>query len=212
MATLLENQTMENLTVDKAAELHNAQIKERYRRLQDAEADQFAAESYAEERAQTSYAVRASVLAPEAPAVEQVPQVTEFVHTRIDSPVFTTEKFERAEEQTAQEQAPVAAYIPVEMPVQAPVATVAVSQETQYSLSRLAKTVMAAFAAVVIVMLTLICVNSQIIRQKTARIANLEAQKQELIENNAEIQRRIEVAQSEEAIEEYALSQGMIRG
>ncbi len=212
MATLLENQTIENKIADKAAELHNAQIKERYRRLQDAEADQFAAETYVQEHAQTNYAVRASVLAPEAPAVEQVPQVTEFVHTRIDSHVFTTEKFEQAELQTIQAQAPVATYIPVEMPVQTPTTAVAVSQETQYSLSRFAKTVMAAFAAVVIVMLTLICVNSQIIRQKTARIATLETQKQELIEGNAEIQRRIQAAQSDEAIEEYALSQGMIRG
>ena len=46
MATLMENQTIRNLTVEKEAELHNAQIAERYRRLQDAEADQFASETH----------------------------------------------------------------------------------------------------------------------------------------------------------------------
>ena len=43
-------------------------------------------------------------------------------------------------------------------------------------------------------------------------LRNLEQQREELVERNAEIQRRIEIAQSEETIREYALSQGMIQG
>ena len=208
MATLLENERLHTATVDKAAELHNAQIKERYRRLQDAEADQFAEETVTETNV-TDYSVRAFVATPVAPVQEQVPQVTEFVRERIDSPVFTTEKFERLQ---ATETKTIAHTAPLEFPVQT-VAPAAVSnQETQYSLSRLAKTVMAAFAALVVLMLTLICVNTNLISQKAAYLRSLETQRQELVELHADIQARIQQATSDEAIEEYAKSQGMIRG
>jgi hypothetical protein len=43
-------------------------------------------------------------------------------------------------------------------------------------------------------------------------IQNLEQRKQQLIEENEELQRRLEIAQSDETIEEYAKSQGMILG
>lgn len=203
MATLTEEKTI-NLTANKQAELHNAQIAERYRRLQDAEADQFASETHNE----TQYTVRASVLAPEAPKTfetpitEQTPQVTEYVRERIETPVFTTEKFERA-----MENSPVMTK-PVEIPMQA----TSVATAEQYSLSNMAKLVMAVFATVVVMMLTLICINTQIIQRKSLELRNLEQQREELIEKNAEIQRRIEIAQSEETIREYALSQGMIQG
>lgn len=204
MATLMETRTM-NMNSDlKEAELHNAQIAERYKRLQNAEATQFAEAN--DTQMQTEYTVRASVLAPEKPAVE--PQVTEFVRERIDSPVFTTEKFERAGA-TAQS-VPTMIQAPVFTPTQS-VAT-AVEAETQYSLTRMAKMVMAAFAAVVVLMLTLICVNTQILNRQSVRIRNLEEQREELIERNEEIQSRIEAAQSEETIREYAISQGMIAG
>ena len=205
MATLTEEKTI-NLTANKQAELHNAQIAERYRRLQDAEADQFANETHNE----TQYTVRASVLAPEAPKTfetpitEQTPQVTEYVRERIETPVFTTEKFERA-----LENAPVMTK-PVEIPMQAQATSVATAE--QYSLSRMAKLVMAVFATVVVMMLTLICINTQIIQRKSIELRNLEQQREELVERNADIQRRIEIAQSEETIREYALSQGMIQG
>ena len=44
------------------------------------------------------------------------------------------------------------------------------------------------------------------------QIRDLEMQRDELIEKSEEIQRRIQEATSEEAITEYALSQGMIKG
>lgn len=213
MATLLENERTQTLTQDREAELHNAGINERYRRLAAAVERQFG-ESNA-----TETTVRASVLAPERPAftaptaenipaIEQIPTVTEYVRTRAESPVFTTEKFGGITEE-----APVAVQTPVEMPAQtavAAVAAVAVSQEAQYSLSRMAKIVMAAFATLVAVMLAVICINTQIISQKTLQLKALEAQRAELLEENAEIQNRIAQARSEEAIREYAKSQGMI--
>lgn len=213
MATLTEDRTMQQTTVDREAELHNAQIAERYKRLQNAEEKQFAEAS--DLTARENYAVRASVLAPErpaeyAPATQQQPQVTEFVREKIDSPVFTTEKFERAE--IATQGTPAAAQVPAIAPVQAVAPTTAIVTETQYSLSRMAKTVMAAFAAVVVLMLTLICVNTQILNRQSVRIRNLEQQREELIERNEEIRERIEIAQSEETIREYAISQGMIAG
>ena len=44
MATLLEEMKTETMSAVEEAQRHNALIKERYRRLQDAEADQFAEE------------------------------------------------------------------------------------------------------------------------------------------------------------------------
>lgn len=211
MATLMENQTIRNLTVEKEAELHNAQINERYKRLQNAEADQFA-ESTEEIRDESAYTVRASVLTPEAPVLEntstfeQTPQVTEFVREKIESPVFTTEKFERAIEKSA----PVAVQAPIELPIQK--ATTSVARQAEYSLTAMAKVVMAAFVAVVVLMLTLICINTQTIERKSIKLKNLEKQREELMERNEELERRIENAQSEETIREYALSQGMIQG
>ena len=215
MATLLEYERTETQAQPQTreAQIHNAGIKERYRRLRDAEERQF------NESNATENTIRASVLAPESPvfispveenvaAVEQMPTVTEYVRAYVESPVFTTEKFSGI---TAE--APVAAYSPVEIPAQAPVAAaaaVAVSQEAQYSLSRMAKIVMAAFAALVVVMLSVICINTQIINQKTLQLRALEEQRAELLEENEAIQSRIAQARSEETIREYAKSQGMI--
>ncbi len=194
---------------------HNALINERYRRLQDAEADQFASGTPTTDFGATT--VRASVLTPEAPVYtetpvfEQTPQVTEFVRERIDSPVFTTEKFNAISETAATVVAPApVAAMPVEivMPTAAPVASVAV--EEQYSLSRMAKLVMAACAVLVVLMLTLICVNTHALNAQSVRIQNLEQRRAELVEEHASVQRRLAEAQSEQTIREYALSQGMI--
>lgn len=208
MATM-ELERTKALTAEEEAQKHNAMISERYRRLQDAEADQFG--STQQVRTEN---VRASVLAPEklvaAPVVEQAPQVTEYVRSRIETPVFTTDKFNNITDTAVA--APVIDAPVAPMPVEVYAPTEAVAQESQYSLSRMAKTVIAAFAATVVAMLSLICVNTHVIRQKTVRIQNLEEKKQELLEENAEIQRRIEIAQSDETVREYALSQGMILG
>lgn len=214
MATLLENERTIQKSVTQEAELHNAGIKERYRRLRDAEERQFAQET----QNASDYTVRASVLAPErpaftsvdnVPAIEQTPQVTEYVRERIQSPVFTTDKFNAVQEEQVVQRAQT-----VQAPAVMPTVTTqaAVSQEASYSLSSFAKKAIVAFAATVTVMMSLICVNTHIINQKRAQLEGLQAQKQELIEQNAELQRRIEEATSEETIREYAISQGMISG
>ena len=203
---ILEMQRTQTPTVETEAKLHNAMISERFRRLQDAEANQFST---------TETPVRASVSAPvapspvrETPTVEQVPQVTEYIRQRMDTPVFTTEKFEGIQNACATVVAPV--YAPA-MPMPLEVVQPSVATEESYSLSASAKKALAVFGAVVTIMLSVIGVNTQIINKKTVRIRNLERQKQELQEEYEELQERIEAAQSEETIREYALSQGMIQ-
>ena len=61
-------------------------------------------------------------------------------------------------------------------------------------------------------MLALICMNTQIIRQKSIRIQNLEKKKQQLLNQVDEIENRIAAAQSEETILQYALENGIVLG
>ena len=209
--------TMSTVATREAQE-HNAQIAERYRKLQNAEAGQFAENTYAENRSAES--VRASVLTPEAPiyapvtnntsVVEQAPQVTEYVRAQVTAPIFTADKFETLDKAVAQEVAPtfVAPTMSVEI---TPVATISIAKQEQYALNTFAKLVMAVFAMVVVAMLTLICVNTHTINQKRIRLQNLEEKRQELVEQNEEIQRRIAESKSEATIYEYAQSQGMVQ-
>ena len=212
METILERVTLQQQLAEQEAQKHNALIKERYKRLQDAEADQFS-QSYTQETNATEYTVRASVLAPERPSVsdapvfEQTPQITEFVREKIETPVFTTEQNSAVEEPVMQ----ATVFAPVEtqaMQVQAPAA---VAEAAQYSLTQFAKMIIAAFAAAVIVMLSLICVNTHLIRHKTVEYDALQMQSVQLQEEYAQLQARIQKATSQETITEYALSQGMIQ-
>ena len=208
MATL-ELEKTQVLSVEEQAQQHNAMIRERYRRLQDAEHNQFASETHS---------VHASVIAPEAPVyappvtetpkMEQVPQITEYVPARAEVPVFTTEKFTTATAQVAQTAIAPTQTVSAPVELYAPTAV----ESAQYMLSSMAKMMMAVFTLIVVAMLTLICVNSHIIRQKTVRIQDLEQKKEQLMEMNEEIQSRIQAAQSEETIAQYATSQGMILG
>ena len=202
MGLLLEERTMENTVVDLEAQKHNEMINERYRRLFSAEEVQFAE---SEATITQSYAPTATYEAPVedyAPTVEQTPTVTEFVHQRATSPVFTTEKFARIEENQTQAVAPTTV---------SSVSAKAVS-EIAYTLSPLAKVVMAVFTAVVVAMITLICINTHAINAKTVRLKNLQQQKEELMERNEDIQRRIDEARSEQAIRAYAESKGVSLG
>ena len=208
MATL-ELEKTQVLSVEEQAQQHNAMIRERYRRLQDAEHNQFASETHS---------VHASVIALEAPVytppvtetpkMEQVPQITEYVPARAEVPVFTTEKFTTATAQVAQTAIAPTQTVSAPVELYAPTAV----ESAQYMLSSMAKMMMAVFTLIVVAMLTLICVNSHIIRQKTVRIQDLEQKKEQLMEMNEEIQSRIQAAQSEETIAQYATSQGMILG
>lgn len=192
-------------------EVHNAQIKERYRQLQNAVADQFATSTETNYQPVSNYAPTAPAYAPIAsstPVMEQEPVVTEYVRTMDNSALFSAEKFDRV--RSFEREEVTTAHIEPTL-----VADVTNEMTTQvvdcYSLSPLAKLVMAVFAVVVVAMMTLICVNTYKIQQKNIRLQNLEEKREELMEKNEELQRRIEEARSEKTIREYAESQGMIQ-
>ena len=182
------------------AQKHNAMINERYLRLQNAVADQISNDTTAQTEAKVETVVEETPLyiSPSNVAtLEQAPRVTEYVAPTAAA-LFTTQKFEavKAYEET---QTP-----PVEMlaPVQA------TETEVSYSLTPLAKIVMAVFTFVIVAMLSVICVNTQIIRQKKVQLKNLEQKKEQLMEKSEELQRRIEAAKSEETIRQYAEANG----
>lgn len=183
------------------AQKHNAMINERYLKLQNALADQISNDTVQKEKqAETVVEETPLYISPSNVAtLEQAPRVTEYVAPTAAA-LFTTQKFEavKAYEQTRT--------APVEMP--APVQAMETSMAAQYSLSPLAKVVMAVFTFVIVAMLSMICVNTQIIRQKKVQLKNLEQKKEELMEKSEEIQRRIEAAKSEETIRQYAEANG----
>ena len=131
--------------------------------------------------------------------LERAPIVTEYA-SPMAAAVFTAQKYEIAKENTQ----------PVEYT--APVQATERAVEVSYALTPLAKVIMAAFTFVVVAMLALICMNTQIIRQKSIRIQNLEEKKQQLLNQVDEIESRIAAAQSEETILQYALENGIILG
>ena len=194
------------LTEIEEAQKHNAMINERYRRLQNAVADQFSNDTTAQETEKAN----AETVAEETPlyispsntaSLEQVPSVTEYVAPAAAA-LFTTQKFEAIQSYET------ANATPVEFT--APVKATETAVEAHYSLTPLAKIVMAVFTFVIVAMLTLICVNTQIIRQKKIQLKNLEEKKEQLMEQSEEIQRRIEAARSEETIRQYAAENGLL--
>ncbi len=202
MEGLLERNTIE-ITEE---ERHNAAIKERYRKLFDAVEDQLA--SVQEENVATTYApsYNESTSYAATPIVEQAPTVTEYKPSALAASVFTAEKFERlASFEEKQIAAPVEA---VAKPVT--VTKTATATAPEYSLTFMAKVVIALFTLAVVAMLTLIGINSQIIARKSVQIDNLEAQKQELVETKGEIEARIRQLQTEESILERAKAAGLI--
>lgn len=199
---MVRERTMENeKVISKEEQEHNARISERYLKLKNAVEDQFAEKT-------VEMNVHASVYTPDVtapkfdymPVVEQRPQVTEYIRNLRES-IFSSDVFN----------------MNVNTPKEAPVVEENVITETQnvvkegYSLTTFAKVAMVTFGVVVISMMALIGVNSRTIEQKNMRIQELQARRQELVEQNAEIQRRIQEATSEETIRQYAESQGMIK-
>ncbi len=212
MELLREEEQVQIRDAQTEAQKHNALISERYKRLQNAVANQFAEEVRTEERsAGSDYAnvetpEKTTYISPSAvnsATYEQMPTVTEYI-SRVSSALFTAERFDRMQ---AMDEEAISAPVAIASPVQA-----AVKMEAQYSLSSMAKLVMAVFAVVIVAMLTLICVNTQAISAKRMNIQLLEERKAELVEQNAQVQQRIEDAKSEETIREYAESQGMVKG
>ena len=216
MEMVRERESVQITNAELEAQQHNAQISERYRRLQSAVADQFASETYvAPVQASVSTLERTTYATPvqDTPVVEQAPEVTDYVSERISSSVFTADKFNSVEignEATMSVTTVAPTYI---APVieQAPTTAVEVGTQAQYALTPLAKAALAVFAVVVVGMTSLIGVNTNIISQKKIKIKNLEKQRQQLIEQHEDIQRRIEIAQDEQTIIEWAQQEGLVQ-
>lgn len=203
MELVRERQMTQEVSTEREA--HNAQISERYRRLQSAEADQFASQHEAPVATQVEAPLYLSP-ASDTPAMQQTPAVTDYVREGAASTLFTAEKFNNMEGFGVE--AEMVAPTHAEPVYEQATATAAVER---YALTPLAKIVMAIFTVVVVAMLAMIGVNSRIISQKKLQVKNLEQKREQLIERHEEIQERIEVAQSEESIRAWAESQGMVQ-
>ena len=192
---------------NRQAEEHNAQISERYQRLLNAEAEQFA--EIDNRTSGNVYAHRNFVLTPERPVSEtpvhqQEAQVKEYSREIPNASVFTTEKYDINNQATIR---PVSTVMPTQAPALQQAS--AVKQES-YSLTNFAKLVLAAVAAVVVLMLTVIGINSSLIARNTMVFNALQERRAELVKENDELMRRIENATSEESIRAWASESGMI--
>ncbi len=192
MNTVLERNTAEKIDVEK--EQHNAMIKERYRQLLSDVEYQTATLTVTEEKQAES------TFAPEAPVYnaveEQTPQVRTYTPTMHFAPSYT-ETVERT------------ATVDV-APLRVNEVQTVKEAEVHYSLTPFAKLAMAIFTFVVVVMLSLIGINSRTLRQKNMEIQILETRKQELVERNEEVQRHIQELQTETSIIERAEAAGLL--
>lgn len=201
MDMLRERTELQKAEVEKAQK-HNELINENFLKIKNLVHAQFD-EDEVQDVAETVEEVVEETPLYISPAnmtnLEQMPIVTEYA-APMTTAEFTTQKYEVAQENTQ----------PVEYT--APVQATERAVEVSYALTPLAKVIMAAFTFVVVAMLALICMNTQIIRQKSIRIQNLEEKKQQLLNQVNELDNRIAAAQSEETILQYALENGIILG
>lgn len=202
MDMLRERTELQKAEVEKA-QRHNELINENFLKIKNlvhAQFDEDEVQDVAEETVEEVVEETPLYISPaNVTNLERAPIVTEYA-SPMAAAVFTAQKFEIAKENTQ----------PVEYT--APVQATERAVEVSYALTPLAKVIMAAFTFVVVAMLALICMNTQIIRQKSIRIQNLEEKKQQLLNQVDEIESRIAAAQSEETILQYALENGIILG
>ncbi len=212
MAFTAQLERTETLQAEKIAREHNAMIKERYRRLQDAEAEQFA-------NVTEDIVVRASVLAPETPAfvnapvMEQTPVITEFTRPQMETPAFTgTVNSFHAAEAVAPMTTVAPAAPAMQVNVYAPTKA-AVENEVHYRFSATAKKICMAVAATVTAMVCIIGINSGIMRRNDARLRSLKQQEQRLEEQNEELQKRIAEVKdlSDETLAEIAKEKNWVK-
>ena len=228
MTTLWETQTLDSLQAEEARR-HNEQIRQKYLQLQNAEEAQLShvfenaeQQTRAEEFNAPAAPVSAMPAAPVAPA--QTAQAKTVSLTEQQKDLFTADTVRRMVSGAAKAQAPVQA--PVQESVQAPVyrpvftpapekAQEAVKQAEKslesYSLTNAAKAVIAAVAAFVVLLITLIGINTRILNAKGVELSALEAKKAELAEQSRELAERIENATSEETIAAWAQANGWAR-
>ncbi len=176
--------------IDREAEMHNAQINDMYALLRNSDSEVLE-QLWAEAKA----APRASVVAPEKPVNAPTHE-----HTPVHSDLFTPSTLDKTLEKNARVYAPQQnVYAPVE-------AIPAVRQEesVSFSLTSAAKKAIAIFASAATVMLTAICVNTQLINNREAEIARLEARNASARIELAQVQADIEYYSSEEVILQWA--------
>ena len=225
MATLYDNKTTTTPTdssscpvQDRNAEIHNSGISDAYRFLAETVDRQLSEIKNAREATRSHSATieierpaPTEKIAPKTvPAVEPKREETPYVRERVDSDLFRAETLDRAIYNHVYREE---SYVPAEMPM-AEVKEVAIpspSVEGNAHLSTFAKTVMAVFAASVVMMFSLICINTQVLNQKAVRISQLEQTHNELVTKNIQLRKQIEEVTSEDAIEEFALSNGMVK-
>lgn len=227
MTTLWETQTLDDLQAEEARK-HNAMIRERYRLLQNAEEAQLEktfAEAEQQKRAEQFTAPAAPVepvvpAMPEAPAAPVVKTQERAVPlTAQQKDLFTADTFRRVVSGAAEAQAAVQtpvqapAFRPVYVPGEAKEQVKAVEKSAEkalesYSLTNAAKSVIAAVAAFVVLLIALIGVNTRILNAKGAELTMLEEKKAELVEQSRELANRIEKATSEETIAAWAQANG----
>ena len=228
MTTLWETQTLDSLQAEEARR-HNEQIRQKYLQLQNAEEAQLShvfenaeQQTRAEEFNAPAAPVSAMPAAPVAPV--QTAQSKTVSLTEQQKDLFTADTFRRMVSGAAKAQAPVQAPVQesVQAPVYRPVFTPA-PEKTQeavkqaekslesYSLTNAAKAVIAAVAAFVVLLITLIGINTRILNAKGVELSALEAKKAELAEQSRELAERIENATSEETIAAWAQANGWAR-
>lgn len=224
MTTLWETQTLDSLQAEEARR-HNEQIRQKYLQLQNAEEAQLShvfenaeQQTRAEEFNAPAAPVSAMPAAPVAPA--QTAQAKTVSLTEQQKDLFTADTFRRMVSGAAKAQAPVQESVqaPVYRPVFTPApekAQEAVKQAEKslesYSLTNAAKAVIAAVAAFVVLLITLIGINTRILNAKGVELSALEAKKAELAEQSRELAERIENATSEETIAAWAQANGWAR-
>ncbi len=197
MATQLENKTSNTMSAKQAELLHNSQISENYRLLRDLEERQF--EAIEQERANLQS--KADVFTVE-------DSVIDIPRERINSELFSAETLDRA----IRNNTTVEAFDDEVKTVQPQVVVAeSVAQEENAMLSSFAKTVAAVFAAVIVMMLTIICINTQIINQKASYLYSLEQKQQELVARELDLQEKIARQTSKKAIQEFAEKYGMVK-
>ena len=79
------------------------------------------------------------------------------------------------------------------------------------SISAKTKVVLATIALVIIMAITIICINTSLMTSLTADVASLESQAAALQTQASELQANIEEITSEESIVEWAIKNGMVR-
>ena len=206
MTTVWEAQTLDNVQTEEAKR-HNEMIRERYRQLQNAEEIQLS-ETFSD-------AEQAKEIAPSAPAFNAAPAVPVAPVTPAPAePARTEERSVNVSQQqrelfTADTFREIYAPAPVFVPEKKNEAVKEAQKEAEtYSLTSAAKAMIAAFAALVVLMLTVIGINTRILNAKGAELTALELQRAELVEESRALAENIVNTTSEETIANWAAQNG----